>query len=105
MPARAVRPAGGRPRLLVVNTFGVYPPDNGGKKRMFYLYRGVAQWAEVTLLNLGCWGQEASERWLAPHLREVCIPPGEGFARAEQALSKALGDKPVTDVAALLYGA
>lgn len=105
VPARAVRPAGGRPRLLVVNTFGVYPPDNGGKKRMFYLYRGVAQWAEVTLLNLGCWGQEASERWLAPHLREVCIPPGEGFARAEQALSKALGDKPVTDVAALLYGA
>lgn len=102
--ARPRRP-GTRMRLLVVNTFCVYPPDNGGKKRLYYLYRGIAQWADVTLLNLGSWGVDASERQLAPHLREICIPPTESFAHAEQTLSKALGNKPVTDIAALLYSA
>lgn len=95
--------ANGRIRLLVVNTFGVFPPDNGGKKRMFHLYRGIAQWADVTLLNLGTLGQDASEQLLAPHMREVCVPPSDSFWRAEQALSRALGGKPVTDIAALLY--
>lgn len=99
---RARRP-GERLRVLVVNTFSVYPPDNGGKKRMFYLYRGLAQWAEVTLLNVGNWGTQPEVRELCPHLREVCIPPTEAFGQAEQALSKALGGKPVTDIAALLH--
>lgn len=102
--AQPPRTAGQRPRLLVLNTFSVYPPDNGGKKRMYYLYRGLAQWADVTLLNLGNWGTPAQQRQLAPHLREICIPPTPAFGRSEQALSKALGGKPVTDIAALLYG-
>ena len=99
----ARRAAGHRPRVLVLNTFSVYPPDNGGKKRMYYLYQGLAQWADVTLLNLGSWGTPAQQRQLAPHLKEICVPPTEAFGKAEQALSKALGGKPVTDIAALLH--
>lgn len=98
-----VRRPGERLRLLVVNTFSVYPPDNGGKKRMFYLYRGLAQWADVTLLNLGPWGQPAQERVFGPHYREVCIPPSEAFGHAEKALTEVL-KRSVTDIAALLYG-
>ncbi|MDD2547754.1 MAG: glycosyltransferase [Burkholderiaceae bacterium] len=103
MPGPRVRRADERLRLLVVNTFSVYPPDNGGKKRMFYLYRGLAQWADVTLLNIGPWGSPAQERVFGPHYREVCVPPSEAFGHAEKALTDAL-KRSVTDIAALLYG-
>ena len=92
----------GRQRLLVVNTFGVYPPDNGGKKRLFYLSQGLAQWADVTLLNLGPVGSAAQERCFGAHYREVCVPASRRFEQSEHALSKAL-QCSVTDIAALLY--
>lgn len=92
----------GRQRLLVVNTFGVYPPDNGGKKRLFYLSQGLAQWADVTLLNLGPVGSAAQERCFGAHYREVCVPASRRFEQHEHALSKAL-QCSVTDIAALLY--
>jgi len=99
----ALTAANGRLRLLVVNTFSIFPLNNGGKKRMYYLYRGIAQWAQVTLLNLDEWAQEASERVLTPHLREICIPPSKGFDRADKALFKRLGGKSITDMVALLH--
>ncbi len=101
LPA-ASRSRSGRQRLLVVNTFGVYPPDNGGKKRLFYLSQGLAQWADVTLLNLGPVGSAAQERCFGAHYREVCVPASRRFEQHEHALSKAL-QCSVTDIAALLY--
>ena len=104
-PARAGAPQrspGARPRLLVVNTFGVYPPDNGGKKRLFYLYRGVAQWADVTLLNLGESGSSAQEHQFGPHYRQVCVAPSRRFEQREGQLTRTL-QRSVTDIAALLY--
>jgi glycosyltransferase involved in cell wall biosynthesis len=92
----------GRQRLLVVNTFGVYPPDNGGKKRLFYLSQGLAQWADVTLLNLGPVDSAAQERCFSAHYREVCVPASRRFEQHEHALTKAL-QCSVTDIAALLY--
>lgn len=102
--AAAGRTQSGRLRLLVVNTFGVYPPDNGGKKRMFYLYQGVAQWADVTLLNFGASGSAAQERYFSPHYREVCVAPSRRFEQQEAQLTKVL-QRSVTDIAALLYHA
>lgn len=96
------RSPGARPRLLVVNTFGVYPPDNGGKKRLFYLYRGVAQWADVTLLNLGASGSSAQEHAFGPHYRQVCVAPSRRFEQCEAQLTQVL-QRSVTDIAALLY--
>ena len=104
-PGRALVPQRGpsaRPRLLVVNTFGVYPPDNGGKKRLFYLYRGVAQWADVTLLNLGESGSSAQEHQFGPHYRQVCVAPSRRFEQREAQLTQTL-QRSVTDIAALLY--
>lgn len=91
-----------RPRLLVVNTFGVFPADSGGKKRMFFLYRGLSRWADVTLLNLGTAGSSPDLREFSPSFREVRVPPDDGFLKREAALSRELR-KPVTDIAALLY--
>lgn len=102
--APAGRSRSGRLRLLAVNTFGVYPPDNGGKKRMFYLYQGVAQWADVTLLNLGAHASSAQELCFGPHYREVCVAPSRRFEQREAQLTKVL-QRSVTDIAALLYHA
>ena len=98
------RAKSGRLRILVVNTFGVYPPDNGGKKRTFYLYQGIAQWADVTLLNFGASGSAAQEMQFGPHYREVCVAPSRRFEQHEQQLTKVL-QRSVTDIAALLYHA
>lgn len=100
------RPPGapGRLRLLVVNTFGVFPPDNGGKKRVFYLAQGLARWADVTLLNMGPSDSAAQERIFGAHFREVCVPPSRRFEQAEAALTRAL-QRSVTDIAVLLYHA
>jgi len=100
--APSVPAAPQRPRLLVVNTFSVFPLNSGGKKRMYHLYRGLAQWAEVTLLCLGE-GGEACERVITPYFREISIPPSHGFERAHKAIFKRLGGKSVADIVALLY--
>lgn len=91
-----------RLRLLVLNTFGVYPPDSGGKKRVFYLYQALAQRVDVTLLNLGHDGGAAEVRHFTPHYREIRVAPSAQFARREAALTRQL-QRPVTDIAALLY--
>lgn len=91
-----------RLRLLVLNTFGVYPPDSGGKKRVFYLYQALAQRLDVTLLNLGHDGGATEVRHFTPHYREIRVAPSAQFARREAALTRQL-QRPVTDIAALLY--
>ena len=91
-----------RTRVLVLNTFGVFPPDSGGKKRIFHLYQALARRADATLLNLGAVGSSAELREFGPHFREIRIPPSEGFQARESALHRIL-QKSITDIAALLY--
>lgn len=90
-------------RLLVVGTFGVYPPDSGGRKRIFYLYQGLSARADVTLLNLGDAGRGAEQRHFSPSFREIRIPPDQAFQQADAALHRALRAS-VTDIAALDHG-
>lgn len=91
-----------RMRMLVLNTFGVFPPNAGGKKRIFYLYEALSRHADVTLLNLGPAGSGAELRQFSAHFREIRIPPGERFQATEAALHRTLR-KSVTDIAALLH--
>jgi len=96
-----IPPIHGRLRLLVVNTFSIFPLNSGGKKRMFHLYRGIAQWAHVTILCLN--EEEVGERIITPHLREISIAPSKGFERANKVISRRLGGKSVTDIVAMLH--
>ncbi len=91
-----------RTRILVLNTYGVFPPDAGGKKRIFHLYQALARSADVTLLNLGVPGGAAELREFGPHYREVRIPPDPRFQQADAALHRAL-KASVTDISALLH--
>ena len=91
-----------RQRILVLNTYGVFPPDAGGKKRIFYLYQALSRHADVTLLNLGATGSGGELREFSPHFREIRIPPDARFQAANAALHRIL-KKSVTDIAALLH--
>jgi len=100
--SRAASAAVPRPRLLVLNTFGVFPPDSGGKKRIFFLFQALSRRVDVTLLDLGGTGGGAEWREFGPHYREIRIPPDARFQAAEAALQRKL-KKSVTDIAALLH--
>jgi glycosyltransferase involved in cell wall biosynthesis len=91
-----------RVRILVLNTFGVFPPDSGGKKRIFHLYQALARRADVTLLNLGVAGGAPELREFSPHYREIRIPPDERFQAHESALHRLLRHS-VADIAAMLH--
>ena len=91
-----------RLRLLVVNTFGIFPPDSGGKKRVFYLYRSLAEKVDVTLLNLGPADSPPEIRHFGSHFREIRVGPSARFNKSEAVLGQQL-HRPVTDIAALLY--
>ncbi len=93
---------GARTRILVLNTFGVFPPDSGGKSRIFRLYQALARRADVTLLNLGVAGGASEIREFDPHYREIRIPPSARFQAHEAALHRLLR-KSITDIAALLH--
>jgi glycosyltransferase involved in cell wall biosynthesis len=91
-----------RIRVLALNTFGVFPPDSGGKKRIFHLFQALSRRADVTLLNLGAAGSRSELREFSPYYREIRIPPDERFRAADAALHRIL-KKSVTDIAALLH--
>ena len=91
-----------RRRLLVLNTFGVFPPDSGGKKRIFFLFQALSRRADVTLLDLGGTGGGAELREFGPHYREIRIPPDARFQVADAALHRLLKNS-VSDIAALLH--
>jgi glycosyltransferase involved in cell wall biosynthesis len=95
-------PADKRTRMLVLNTFGVFPPNSGGKKRIFYLFEALARHADITLLNLGAAGSAPELREFGAHYREIRIPPNERFIAADASLRRTL-QRSVTDIAALLH--
>ncbi len=101
-PAHVASSGEKRIRLLVLNTFEVFPPDSGGRKRIFHLYQALARRADVTLLDLGTPDSMPELREFGPHFREIRIPPSERFQAADAALHRKLGAS-VTDIAALLH--
>ncbi|WPL15608.1 Glycosyltransferase KanE [Thiorhodovibrio winogradskyi] len=107
-----------QPRILVVNTFSIHPPRNGGQLRMFQLYRqlaagadrgagrgadrGAGRGADLRLVNLCHANALPGQRALAPGLVEHVIPMSPAHARAERALQGQLGAS-CGDIAALLH--
>jgi glycosyltransferase involved in cell wall biosynthesis len=88
-------------RVVVVNTFPVYPPTSGGQLRLFHLYRALARNMEVCMVNLASPGAQAQARWLAPGLREVVVPMSAAHGRFERTLQRELRAS-CADMAAML---
>lgn len=85
------RPKIKRPRLLVANTFPIYPPRSGGQHRLFHLYRHLARDWDVTFVNLCPAESPAETLQLAPGLLEIRVPRSPGLQAAEAELDRTLG--------------
>ena len=80
-----------RKKVVVANTFAIYPPQSGGQLRLYHLYKGLARQADVVMVNLTEPGQPARRLALAPGLSEVRVPRALSLAEADRALEGALG--------------
>lgn len=89
------------PRVAVINTFPVFPAENGGQIRMLHLYRRLARWADLRLVNLAPIATATRTRVLGPGLTEVQVPKTGRFVRYEKRLARKLRAS-CTDVAAML---
>ena len=89
-----------RKKIVVATTFPVWPPLNGGQKRIYHLYRELGRRADVVLVTLS--GNHAFSRRedIAPGLTEVSVPKSEGHLKYERDLGSRLGAS-VGDIAAI----
>ena len=89
-----------RPQVVVALNFPVWPPRGGGQSRVYYLYREVAKFADVTLVTqVDCLEQAASLQ-LMPGLKEIRVVKSNEQIEYEQALQSELGAS-VSDIAAI----
>jgi glycosyltransferase involved in cell wall biosynthesis len=95
---RQVELNGGRPRLVVAVTYGVYPPLGGGQVRAYNLYRGLAGVFDIELVTLAPTDATERRRQIAPGLLEHSIPKSPEHAARELSLEREAGTV-VTDIA------
>lgn len=95
-------PAGPRRRLLVANTFTIFPPRSGGQHRLYHLYRHLARDWEVTFVNLCPAEAPAETLQLIPGFTEIRVPRSPELQAAEAELDRALGISS-GDLAAMLH--
>lgn len=102
-PRHVALPAGNGPKanrktLVVVTTFGIYPPRGGGQSRIFHLYAKLAQDYDVIAVCLVGSGEEFSDKPIASNFREIRIPKTEEHELAEAERSREVEWVPVTDI-------
>lgn len=85
-------------KLVVVSTFGIYPPRGGGQSRIFHLYSKLAERYDVTAVCLVGANEEYQDRIIAPHFREIRIPKTEAHEAAEAKESSKVNWVPITDI-------
>lgn len=90
-------------RILVFSFFPAFvPPTSGGEQRLYYLYKHLSQFHDVTLLSHTFPGGEQQHIEHHRHFREVRIPKDELFARLHMQLdSEGIGPECSALVSAL----
>jgi glycosyltransferase involved in cell wall biosynthesis len=89
-----------RERVTVLNAYGVHPPDNGGRYRIHWLYRALAEHVDVDLVTLGQRGEGAAVEWVSEGYRELRVPRTYAHEEADRR-RQPRHDAPVYDIAAL----
>jgi glycosyltransferase involved in cell wall biosynthesis len=89
---------GAAKRLVVVSTFGIYPPRHGGQSRIYNLYRHLYPVYETVVISPAEPNARFDDREIAPGLREVRVPKSVAHQEREKAYEREVG-MPVTDVA------
>lgn len=80
-----------RRKVVVANTFPIYPPQSGGQLRMYHLYRQLSQYADVTVVSLCHDRQRVESRQLGEHFSEVLVPRSAALLEFDAWLENELG--------------
>ncbi|MBA0394970.1 glycosyltransferase [Stenotrophomonas maltophilia] len=97
--ARRTESKAKRKQIVVLSSFGVFPPRGGGQARIFHLWRRVAREHDVIIVALAGAGTPMLDREIAPGLREMVIPVTRAQQDHEQSVSEQLGWQPASDAA------
>ncbi len=89
-----------RKRIVIANFCAVWPPVNGGQRRVFFLARELSRTFDVDIVTLGRPGDGRTLQ-LAPNLREICVAADTGFRNLEVRLHHKVSMS--SDVAYALY--
>jgi glycosyltransferase involved in cell wall biosynthesis len=81
----------GRPRVVVVNNFGIHPPHYGGPAATFAIFRELARYATVEIVTLGESPADDLLVELAPGLWERRIAKSPVHLEHERRISQAAG--------------
>jgi glycosyltransferase involved in cell wall biosynthesis len=92
------RPA--RPRLTVLNAYGIHPPVNGGRYRIHWLYRTLARHVDIDLVTLGLREEGDDVIEVAEGYRELRVARTKAHEEADRA-AQVHAHVPVYDITAL----
>jgi glycosyltransferase involved in cell wall biosynthesis len=96
-------PAGvDRKLVLVLSTYRIHPPRQGGQSRIFHLYRELARHYDVIVLSFTDFGEPFEQEALAPGFWEVRVPLAPHHVRQIVDIEARAGES-VRDVTMPLY--
>jgi glycosyltransferase involved in cell wall biosynthesis len=101
LPADPIFGTRGLPKIVIAMTFAFFPPRHGGQARVYNLYSYLARHFDVAIVCLVPSSSKATDREVAPGLREICIPQSSEHARQESQWQRELG-VPVADISAMM---
>ncbi len=78
-------------KILVLSTYSIYPPRNGGQHRLYNLYKNLSKSFDVTVLSLIDFGRNPSDDILENGLRTICIIQSEKHTQLQWDIERKLG--------------
>ena len=86
-----------KPRILILVPFNIYPPINGGKRRLFYLYKELSNKYKITVLSLS---GENKKIFLSEDFEEIQVARTSDFYKYLKKIEDEL-KIPAEDIAAV----
>ncbi len=100
-PANDASEQGRKPKIVVANTFPVWPALGGGQQRILNIYAHLCERVDVTLVSLSSVAAKLQTVEFGPGFREIVVPQSRAHFKFERSLSSRLDDMSVGDIAAI----
>ena len=85
-------------QLTIVSTYPIYPSMGGGQNRVFYLYRELANYFNITIISLVHHSVKYSKKEISSNLYEIQVPKSKIHQDLEEQMQHQAGI-PITDIA------
>lgn len=88
-------------KIIVINDFPLYPPRFGGQFRIYYIYKNLSKWFDITYICFGN-GEKLVEKELCQDFKEIQIPKSRMHRIMNIFLGRLFG-KAVDDIVAMFF--